>query len=73
MFVTVPEAFAPTSAGAFGRTPVVARIDGRSVWATSVWNDRARGTLLAVPRKQRGTKDHGETVEVEFRLDPSRF
>ena len=47
----------------WGRTPVTATVDGRA-WDTSVWRDKKHGTLLAVPKKIRGEKGDGDTVEV---------
>ncbi len=35
-FVTVPEEFAPPATAAWGRTPVVATVEG-ATWKTSVW------------------------------------
>lgn len=66
VFVAVPEEHAPDTAGAFGRSPVTATVDGRS-WETSVWWDRRQGWLLGVPRRVRGGKDDGDTVRVELR------
>ena len=70
-FAPVPVEHAPDIAGPWGRTPVIARVDGRE-WATSVWRDKTHGTLLAVPARIRGGKGHGDTVTVEIALDPSR-
>jgi hypothetical protein len=64
-FALVPDRHAPPPTEAWGRTPVLARVDGRS-WETSVWRDRNHGTLLPVPRRLRGDKDDGDTVEVEL-------
>jgi hypothetical protein len=46
---------------------VFATVDGVR-WPTSVWRDRAHGTLLPVPAKIRGAKNDGDTVTV--RLEP---
>jgi hypothetical protein len=64
-FVSVPDAHAPLAAGAFGRAPVRATVDGLA-WDTSVWRDRRHGWLLAVPRRIRGTKEHGDEVVVRI-------
>ena len=64
-FAPVPKKHAPPTTGPFGRTPVRARVDGVE-WDTSVWRDTRHGTLLAVPRRIRGKKGHGDTVQVEL-------
>jgi hypothetical protein len=65
-FAFVPDRHAPPATHPWGRTPVVARVDGHA-WNTSVWRDRAHGTLLPVPKRFLGDKGHGDTVEVELR------
>lgn len=66
IFVRVPAAHAPQVTHAWGRTPVLARVDGKS-WETSVWRDtKRRATLLAIPKRIRGSKDDGDLVEVEL-------
>lgn len=67
-FVAIPDALAPLTAGAWGRAPVVAEVDGRR-WETSAWRDRAHGWLLAVPARVRGKKRAGDTVEVRLWVD----
>ena len=57
-FVRVPEALAPRPTEPWGRTPVLATVDGRS-WETSVWRDKAHGTLLPVPARIRRAKGDG--------------
>lgn len=64
-FVRVPAKHAPPVTHGWGRTPVIARVDGKE-WETSVWRDKKHGTLLAVPKKIRGTKDDGDRVTVEI-------
>jgi hypothetical protein len=65
-FAPVPEEFAPAVTHGWGRTPVTATVDGHT-WATSVWRDTKSGrTLLAVPKKFRGTKGTGDTVHVRL-------
>ncbi len=71
-FVSVPAEHAPPVMGHFGRTPVRASIDGGSEWQTSTWHDTKRGTLLAVPKRVRGKKDDGDTVEVTLVVDLER-
>ncbi|MBK7864292.1 MAG: DUF1905 domain-containing protein [Archangiaceae bacterium] len=64
-FAPIPKKYAPPATHAWGRTPVVASVDGHS-WETSVWRDEKFGTLLAVPKHIRGGKGDGDTVEVEI-------
>lgn len=64
-FAPVPEAFAPPVTQGWGRTPVLATVDGQS-WETSVWRDQKHGTLLPVPAKIRKKKGAGDEVEVEL-------
>ena len=68
-FAPVPARHAPPVTEGFGRTPVLASIDGVA-WETSVWRDKTYGTLLPVPKKVRGAKGDGDVVEVVLR--PSR-
>ena len=71
-FVTIPKRFALPKTGPFGRVPVSASVDGRC-WATSAWHDRQYGLLLAVPKRMRGDKHSGDTVQVEISLDMGRI
>ncbi len=68
-FAEVPARAAPPVRHAWGRTPVLATVDGYQ-WATSVWRERSGRTLLPVPRVARGSKGHGDRVRVrlEFTL-----
>lgn len=66
-FAPVPEKHAPLATHAWGRTPVVAVVDGHE-WKTSVWREKSGRTLLAVPKRVRGTKTDGDTVAVELRF-----
>jgi hypothetical protein len=68
-FAPVPARHAPPVTEGFGRTPVLASLDGVA-WETSVWRDKTYGTLLPVPKKVRGAKGDGDVVEVVLR--PSR-
>jgi hypothetical protein len=65
VFTTVPEEHAPTVAEGWGRTPVVATVDGRA-WETCVWRTKTGRTDLAVPREIRGSKDDGDAVRVRL-------
>ena len=67
-FAPVPAEHAPPVTHGWGRTPVVAIVDGRS-WTTSVWRDKKHGTLLAVPKHVRGEKGDGDTVRVELAFE----
>lgn len=64
-FARVPARHAPPVTHGWGRTPVLARVDGVS-WETSVWNDKKHGTLLPVPARVRGTKGDGDVVVIEL-------
>jgi hypothetical protein len=67
-FAEIPKRHAPKPTHPWGRTPVVATVDGHT-WTTSVWRAKDReDSLLAVPKKIRGAKGHGDTVRV--RLGP---
>ncbi len=62
-FVPVPEKYAPSRTLGWGRSPVRATVDGTS-WDTSVWRGRNDRSLLAVPKRVRGGKEHGDKVRV---------
>ena len=64
-FATVPEEHAPSVTLAWGRAPVVANVDGYE-WKTSVWREKSGRTLLAVPKRARGTKGEGDCVTVRL-------
>ncbi|MCC6243520.1 MAG: DUF1905 domain-containing protein [Gemmatimonadaceae bacterium] len=66
-FAPVPDHFAPPVTHGWGRTPVVATVDGVA-WATSVWRGKDGRTLLAIPSKVRGAKREGDRVEVDIRF-----
>ncbi|MEU5727350.1 DUF1905 domain-containing protein [Micromonospora sp. NPDC047738] len=72
VFAPVPDAYAPSAAGPFGRVPVVATVDGRT-WSTSVWRDRRHGWLLPVPARIRAGKDDGDVVRVSVAIDHARM
>ena len=65
-FAQDADAHAPPATHAWGRTPVDATVDGRA-WATSVWRDRAHGTLLPVPERLLGAEPAGDVVTVALR------
>lgn len=64
-FAKVPARHAPPVTHGWGRTPVVATVDGKT-WDTSVWRDKKHGTVLALPKHIRGAKTAGDTVVVEL-------
>lgn len=64
-FVTVPARCAPSATLAWGRTPVVADVDGHR-WKTSVWRERSGRTVLPVPRSARRAKREGDQVRVRL-------
>lgn len=64
-FATVPAKYAPGATHGWGRTPVVATVDGHE-WKTSVWRERSGRTLLPVPKAARGTKGDGDMVKVRL-------
>jgi hypothetical protein len=62
--VVIPKSQAPPVTRPWGRTPVTATVDGVT-WETSVWRDsRGDQSVLAVPKKHRGTKGDGDRVHV---------
>jgi hypothetical protein len=67
-FATVPKKYAPPVTEAWGRTPVVATVDGHQ-WKTSVWRGKDNRCLLAVPKKVRGTKGDGDYVKVRLEFN----
>ncbi len=64
-FVQVPFAFAPDVAGPWGRTPVIATVDGLRV-ETSVWRTKDGDWWLSLSKKVRRGKVAGDTVEVSI-------
>ena len=64
-FAPVPERSAPPVQHAWGRTPVVATVDGVR-WRTSVWREKSGRTLLPVPKSVRGEKGAGDRVKVRL-------
>ena len=63
VFAPVPREHAPPATEPWGRVPVTATVDGVT-WDTSVWHDKRRGPLLAIPKKVRKQKDDGDVVTV---------
>lgn len=67
-FATVPERHAPSRWLAWGRTPVMAVVDGRR-WRTSVWREKSGRILLPVPKSIRGEKGNGDRVQVRLEFE----
>ena len=65
LFALVPEKYAPRATHPWGRTPVTATVDGHT-WKTSVWRGKDGRSLLAIPKKVRGEKGHGDRVRVRL-------
>ena len=68
VFASVPDKYAPPVTHAWGRTPVRATVDGH-VWQTSVWRGKDGRTVLAVPKKVRGVKGHGDRVHIRLEFN----
>ena len=64
-FAPVPAEYGPPFKLAWGRTPVLATVDGQR-WATSVWTERSGRVLLPIPKTVRGNKGEGDTVTIEL-------
>lgn len=65
-FALIPKKYAPPVTEGWGRTPVLATADGQS-WPTSVWRDTKHGTMLPIPKKIRGDKTGGDTMQIALR------
>mgnify|MGYP001564803343 CR=1 FL=1 len=68
VFAPVPEKLAPPVTHGWGRTPVQATVDGFE-WKTSVWRSKDGRTLLAVPKRARGAKGHGDIVRIRITFE----
>ena len=68
-FAPVPKRHAPPVMHRWGRSTVIATVDGHR-WKTSVWTESSGRVLLAVTKAARGDKGDGDTVAValEFNL-----
>ena len=68
-FAPIPKKFAPPVTRPWGRTPVVATVDG-TTWKTSIWRDsRSDRSVLAVPARVRAGKGAGDAVRVAFTFE----
>jgi hypothetical protein len=61
----VPIKLTPPVTRAWGRTPVVANVDGAE-WTTSVWRSKDGKGFLPVPKRIRGEKEEGARVTIAF-------
>lgn len=68
-FVAVPKRHAPPVMHGWGRSSVIATVDGYR-WKTSTWREESGRTLLPVPKAARAAKGEGDVVRVrlEFTL-----
>lgn len=64
-FAPVPDKYAPPVTHGWGRTPVIATVNG-TTWETSVWRGKDGRTLLAVPAQVRGALGDGDAVKVQL-------
>jgi hypothetical protein len=64
-FAVVPAKHAPSDRRAWGRTSVLATVDGHE-WKTSVWREKSGRTVLPVPKAARGDKTGGDRVRVRL-------
>jgi len=68
----LPKSFKIEAVQPFGRTPVVATINGKS-WNTSLWTEKTGDTLIALPKKVRAKLEAGDEVKISFVYDYERF
>ena len=68
----LPKDFIIEAVHPFGRTPVIATINGRS-WNTSLWTEKSGDTMIALPKKVRAKLEAGDEVEISFVYDYERF
>jgi hypothetical protein len=72
-FAPLPKDLKLPVTGSWGMTPVIAAVDGKP-WKTTVWRDeKSKSSFLPVPKKIRGSKGAGDTVNVELRMDRERI
>ena len=67
-FVTLPDKYSPPVTHGWGRTPVMATVDGHE-WITSVWRGKRGRSVLAVPKHVRGVKRVGDPMKVRLTFD----
>ena len=71
-FIALPETLDFEATNAFGRTPIIAEIEGKS-WSTSLWRESSGESYIAVPKKIRGSKGNGEQITISFYVDTKRM
>lgn len=71
MMVTVPAEVRPPVLAAFGRTPIVATVLGKT-WRTSIFGSKQHGAILLMPKKVIGASGEGVVVHVRFEVDVMR-
>ena len=64
-YVRIPTRLAPPITRAWGRTPVLAVVNGVA-WQTSVWRSKDGSGFLPVPKRVRGDEEEGARVTVAF-------
>ena len=67
-FAPVPKRHAPPVQHQWGRTSVIATVDGYT-WKTSVWREKSGRTLLPVPKAARGALGDGDRVSVRLEFN----
>ena len=67
-FAPVPKRQAPPVQHQWGRTSVVATVEGYT-WKTSVWREKSGRTLLPVPKAARGNYGDGDRVSVRLEFN----
>jgi hypothetical protein len=67
-FATVPKHRAPPVQHQWGRTGVLATVDGYT-WKTSVWREKSGRTLLPLPKAARGDRGDGDRVKIRLEFN----
>jgi len=68
----LPSTFEIEAVHPFGRTPIKAIFEGCS-WDTSIWTASSGESMIALPKKIRGSFEVGDEVEISFVYDYDRF
>ncbi len=76
-YIIVPESHAPKERMAFGRCPVKVTIKEQT-WESSVWQEKSGRCILSLPKKNRGSKEKGESIEIKLeypfqKTDPDNY
>ncbi len=72
VFAPLPSSLKIEAVHPFGRTLIVATIDNNS-WNTSIWTQKDGQSMIAIPKKIRGSLCKGDTVKIKFKFDYDRF